>query len=254
MSEMLRLINVVKRFGGLKAVDKVSLTINKGELVGLIGPNGSGKSTLFNVISGLYKPDEGEICFLGERIDGLPSYKIFEKGLVRSFQNPRLFLGMRSLENMLLVPPGQIGEKARYAPIHRIWSPQELDYAQEAFELMKFLNLNQVSKHLSSELSGGQMKLLELGRGLIAKPKLLLLDEPTAGVAPKLAREIFEKIIELKKLYNVTFFIIEHRLEMLFDYVEHIFVMHNGKIIAEGNKEDIINNPLVKKVYLGEGL
>jgi branched-chain amino acid transport system ATP-binding protein len=251
MNEILKVINVVKSFGGLKAVDGVSLTINKGELVGLIGPNGSGKTTLFNVVSGLYKPDEGEIYFLGERIDGLPSHKIFEKGLVRSFQNPRLFLGMSCLENMLIAPKNQIGEKARYAPFHRVWAPQELEYGEEAFELMRFLNLNQASKYLSSEISGGQMKLLELGRGLIAKPKLLLLDEPTAGVAPKLAREIFEKIIELKKSYDVTFFIIEHRLEMLFDYVEHVFVMHNGKIIASGSKEDVVNNPLVRKVYLG---
>lgn len=251
MSEMLKLVNVVKSFGGLRAVDGVSLTINKGELVGLIGPNGSGKTTLFNVISGFYRLDKGEIYFLGERIDGLPPYEVFKRGLVRSFQNPRLFFGMTTLENALVSPPKQIGEKARHAPIHRIWTPQEINYANEAFELMKFLNLDQASRHVASELSGGQMKLLELERGLMGRPKLLLLDEPTAGVAPKLAREIFERIIELKKSYEVTFFIIEHRLEMLFDYVEHVFVMHRGKIIAHGTREEIVNDPLVKKVYLG---
>lgn len=249
--DLLRLDKVVKNFGGLRAVDEVSLSIHEGHFAGLIGPNGSGKTTLFNVISGFNKPDRGEIYFGDKKIDGFSQDQIYKMGLIRTFQNPRLFLGMATLENLLVPPVNQVGEKVRYAPLRQRWRPQEISLAEEGVNLAETLELGGVVSNLASDVSGGQMKLLELGRSMMGKPKLLLLDEPTAGISPKLAREIFERILRLRETHGVTFFIIEHRLEMLFDYVEHVFVMHQGKIIAQGTKDEVVNDPTVKKVYLG---
>lgn len=252
MVKILELVEVTKTFEGLRAVDGVSLSVEKGSLTGLIGPNGSGKTTLFNVISGVYRPDMGKIYFEGERIDGLPPYKIYEKGLVRSFQIPRLFFNMTTLENGLIPPRKQIGEKFTNAPFHKTWRTQEIKFAKNFTRITNFLNLTSIVGNLASEASGGQMKLLELSRGLMGEPKMLLLDEPTAGVAPKLAREIFEHIIYLRDEYNITFFVVEHRLDLLFDYVEYVFVMNYGKIILQGTPNEIINNPNLIEIYLGE--
>ncbi len=251
MTPILEVSQLSKSFGGVHAVDGVSLNVEKGALVGVIGPNGSGKTTLFNVISGFYKPDSGRILLDGDDVTGLPPYTTFAKGLARSFQNPRLFVGMTMLENELLPPKGQIGERLLKAPVHRSWRSQEIDLAQEGVGIMNMLTLDRVARNLASEVSGGQMKLEELGRVLIAHPKVLLLDEPTAGVAPKLGREIFRQIVRLRDDYDLTFLIVEHRLEMLFDYVEHVVVMHQGKVITEGKSEDIVKNKTVIDVYLG---
>ena len=249
--QILEIVNVTKRFGGLKAVDDVSLNIENGGVVGLIGPNGSGKTTLFNTIAGLYKPDFGKIYYSKERIDGLPPNKIFEKGLVRSFQNPRLFPEMTVLENVLVSARDQRGEKARYAPLHWTWRPDEIKHAATAANITSKLNLDGVVTNLSAEISGGQMKLLELGRCLMGNPKLLLLDEPAAGVAVGLAHKIFDEILYLKEKYGMTFLIIEHRLEMLFRYVKEIFVMYRGRIIAHGTPDEIASDQTVVNCYLG---
>ena len=251
MSEILRLENVVKCFESLRAVDGVSLSIKEGTVTGLIGPNGSGKSTLFNVIAGLDRADEGKIWFNGIRIDNLPPHKIFALGLVKSFQDPRLFLGMTVLDNMLVPPKGQKGESPVIAPLHSKWRDQEIRLAKKSSELLDKLLLRGLHKTLSAEISGGQMKLLEMGRTLMAEPKMLLLDEPTSGVAPKLARDIFERLLKLREEFNLTLFIIEHRLEVLFDYVEYVYVMHRGQVIAEGKPEEILENKVVAEVYLG---
>lgn len=181
----------------------------------------------------------------------MPAYETYAKGLVRSFQNPRLFLGMTTLENSLVPPKNQIGEKLLNAPLARTWSEQEKELAGESLEIMKMLTLDQVARNLASEISGGQMKLMELGRSLMGKPKVLLLDEPTAGVAPKLGREIFHHIVDLRDNYDLTFAIIEHRLEMLFDFVDRVIVMHRGKVITEGKPDEVVKNPMVIDVYLG---
>lgn len=251
MTDILQLEDVVKCYESLRAVDGVSLSIEEGTVTGLIGPNGSGKSTLFNVVSGLERADRGRIWFKGIRIDNLPPHKIFSLGLVKSFQDPRLFLGMTVLDNMLVPPKGQIGESPLNAPIHSRWRAQEVELAKKSCDLLDRLLLRGLHRVLSSEISGGQMKLLEMGRTLMAEPKMLLLDEPTAGVAPKLARDIFERLLSLREEFNLTLFIIEHRLEVLFDYVEYVYVMHRGKILAEGKPEEILNNKVVADVYLG---
>jgi branched-chain amino acid transport system ATP-binding protein len=249
---MLKLVNVTKSFGALRAVDGVSFEVGEGTLTGLIGPNGSGKSTLFNVIAGVYKPDSGEVYFRGERIDGLPPDEVFQKGIVRSFQIPRLFKGMTVLSNTLIPPRDQIGEKVRYAPFQRTWKGQEINNARTAQSIMRTLQLNEVLTNLSTHISGGQMKLLEIGRASMGKPRMLLLDEPTAGVAPKLAHEIFEKIRSLARDFGITCFVIEHRLELLFDFVEKVFVMHRGRILAQGTKDEVVKNRTVVDVYLGD--
>lgn len=241
-----------KHFGGIRAVDGLTVGVDEGSLVGLIGPNGSGKSTLFNVISGVYKPDAGSITFREDRIDGLDPHEIYAKGIVRSFQSPRLFLGMTVLENALVPPRGQKGETVVNAPIPSRWSGQETALATDALGTLARNQLEAVRLNWATDVSGGQMKLLEVSRAMMGEPKLLLLDEPTAGVAPKLAGEIFETIVGLRREQGLTFLIIEHRLDVLLNYVERVLVMHEGKLIFDGGPREAVNDPQVIDAYLGE--
>jgi len=249
---LLELSDVHKHFGGVRAVDGVSVRIDRNELVGLIGPNGSGKSTLFNVISGVFAPDAGEIYFEGERIDGLEPYDVFARGIVRSFQNPRLFVGMNVFENVMLAPRHQVGEHWSIAPFRSRWASQEAELAEKATETLHRMTLTPVALNRASEVSGGQMKLLEISRALAAEPKLLLLDEPTAGVAPKLSRQIFDSIRLMRDELGFTFLIVEHRLDVLFDYVERVLVMNNGRLIADGRPDEVVRDQRVIDAYLGE--
>lgn len=220
--------------------------------MGLIGPNGSGKSTLFNVISGVYRPDGGRVLFRGERIDGRDPDDIFARGVVRSFQNPRLFLGMTVLENVLLPPRHQTGERVLHAPFPRRWTDQEKSLAEDALENLARHQLDGVRMHWATDVSGGQMKLLEVSRAMMGEPRLLLLDEPTAGVAPKLATEIFEAILELRKEFGLTFVIIEHRLSVLFEFVERVLVMDKGRLLFDGDPAACVEDPRVLESYLGD--
>lgn len=248
---LLKLENVNKSFGNLRAVEEVSLEIQAGQIIGLIGPNGSGKSTLLNLISAITPIDDGRILFASQDISKASSDEVFQLGLVRSFQDPSLFFKMTVLDNSLLPVKQQRGEKPYLAPFHHLWHKQE---EAKALETAKVLDQLQLRKHyasLASDLSGGQMKLLELGRSLMGQPKLLLLDEPTAGVAPKLAYTIFEAIAELRKL-GLTFLIVEHRLDILFNFVDRLFVMHLGEVIAQGTPADISANKAVRDIYFGD--
>ncbi len=233
-------------------MDDVSFQVQPGQIVGLIGPNGSGKSTLMNVIAGTLPPDSGRMAFDGHDITGQSTDAIFRLGLARSFQDPSLFQRMNVLDNALLPVKGQSGERPGLAPLHRLWRGEERTNARRAADILTRLKLRGHVDALASDLSGGQMKLLELGRSLMGEPKMLLLDEPTAGVAPNLAYEIFEQIEAMRTELGLTFLIVEHRLEILFDFVDHLYVMHLGQIIAQGTPKEIATDAHVREVYFGE--
>jgi branched-chain amino acid transport system ATP-binding protein len=252
MSDLLTIHKVSKSFESLLAVNEVSLSVQPGQIAGLIGPNGSGKSTLLNLISGVLPLDSGRITFDGHDLTRRSADEIFQRGLVRSFQDPSLFFRMTVLDNALLPVKRQAGENPAHAPLHQRWTPQESSLATAAGKTLDELQLGRHYKVRAADLSGGQMKLLELGRSLMGEPKLLLLDEPTAGVAPKLAYTIFEEIERLRQSLGLTFVIIEHRLEILFDFVDTVFVMHAGSLLAHGTPAEISANARVREIYFGD--
>ncbi|MEN3047361.1 MAG: ABC transporter ATP-binding protein [Candidatus Caldarchaeales archaeon] len=243
--------DLTKRFGGLVAVNRVSFSVDRGELVGLIGPNGSGKTTLFNLIAGVLKPDEGEIIFEGERIDGLRPDEVFRKGVIRSFQIPRTFWHVTVAENLALPAHPQVGERPHAAPFRRLWRRQELEVARRVSEVAEFLKLDAVHRNWGSEISGGQMKLTEIGRSMMSGGKLVLLDEPAAGVAVPLAHEIFRHIQAINRSSLTTFIIIEHKLDVLLEYVRRVLVMHEGRIIYDGDPTGAVRDRRVVEAYLG---
>lgn len=248
---MLVIDGLQKHFGGLMAVNRVSLTVEPGKIVGLIGPNGSGKSTLVNVVSGLLPSDGGAVRFDGADITGMVPDEIFAQGLVRGFQYPAIYFRMSVLDNTLLPVKGQSGENPWLAPFWGFWRKQEHHAAEDAYRILNDLELSKHFGNLGSDLSGGQMKLLELARTLLGEPKMILLDEPTAGVNPVLARRIFEEIAVMRERLGITFFIIEHRLDILFDFVDEVYVMHMGEIIAHGHPDEVANDPTVRSAYFG---
>lgn len=244
--------NVSKSFGGVRAVDDVTFAVRRGSVTGLIGQNGSGKSTLFNLISGVWRKDSGgSITFEGRRIDRLPPHKIFGLGLGRTFQTPRLFTGMTVLENTMVAAKGQKGERPSVAPFPSKWEGQELELAKKAQDQMRPLEIEQLHHKWSNEVSGGQMKLVQLSNAIMGDSKMLLLDEPTAGVAPRLAQDIFQSIADERDRKGTTFFIIEHRLGVLFKHVDTVLFMHQGKIIVQGSPEEIVKDQRLTDAYLG---
>jgi branched-chain amino acid transport system ATP-binding protein len=249
---ILELTGLIKCFGPLMAVAGANLNVEEGQIVGLIGPNGSGKSTLLSTVAGQFRPDTGSIRFAGQEIAGLPPARIYDLGVARSYQDPALFFRMSVLDNTLLPAKNQRGERPARAPFHRAWWPQERALALAAGKILGDLDLRARAAAAASDLSGGQMKLLELGRTLVGGPRLLLLDEPTAGVAPALAYRIFDEIARLRREQGISFLIVEHRLEILFDFVDQVYVMHMGQVIAQGAPREIEENALVKEVYFGE--
>jgi len=244
---------ISKSFGGILAVDRVSLSVKRGSITGLIGPNGSGKSTLFNLISGAEKKNPGgSIEFDGHSVDALPPHQRSELGLGRTFQTPRLFTGMTVLENTMVSPRGQKGESPIVAPLRSRWEGQEVELAKKARDQMTHLEIDGLYGNLTSDISGGQMKLAQLSNALMEDPKMLLLDEPTAGVAPRLAQDIFQIISNERERNNTTFFIIEHRLEVLFKHVDKVFAMDEGKIITEGTPASVVKDQKLIDAYLGK--
>ena len=249
---LLQLSQLRKDFGGLRALDGVSLDLPAGAIIGLIGPNGSGKSTLINLIARSANLTAGKITFAGEDISALPPDAAFKRGIARGYQEPALYFKMTVLDNVLLPVKGQRGEQPWFAPRHASWHAQEAAHAQRAFDVLAQVQLLQHYDTLAADLSGGQMKLLEIARALMGDPRLLLLDEPTAGVAPKLAYEIFQQIARLRADHGITFLIVEHRLEILFDFVDYVYVLHLGKLLAAGEPQAIANHPTVREVYFGD--
>ena len=249
---LLELKSIRKDYGGLRAVDDVSLHVPEGAIIGLIGPNGSGKSTLINLIAGTSDLSAGRIIFDGDDISDYSSDQVFRQGIARGYQEPALYFKMTALDNALLPVKGQRGEDPWHAPWRRRWQAQEEAHARSAIDVLEQVRLLQHYDTLASDLSGGQMKLLEIARALMGEPKLLLLDEPTAGVAPNLAYEIFQQIRRLRDDHGITFLIVEHRLEILFDFVDYVYVMHLGNLLAEGSADDIAKHATVREVYFGD--
>ncbi len=249
---LLRIREVSKHFGGVYAVNGVSLDINHGGIYGLVGPNGSGKSTLFNTILGLHRPDQGEIYFNGKCINNLVPHQIYELGLVNAFQIPRLFHSLSVLDNMLVAARGHQGDSLFNSLfLRRRWQEQEKGLIEEALDILELVELEQWALSPAGELSGGQRKLLEVARGLMAKPRLLLLDEPAAGINPVLGKKIFQKLSDFSH-NGIAFFIVEHRLEILFEFASWIYVMDKGRIVIEGEPQAIIDDPTFYAIYLGE--
>ena len=249
---LLKITDITKSFGGLHAVDGVSIDVNAESIVGLVGPNGSGKTTLFNVIFGLQKADHGHVYFNNKRIDHLAPHRVFTRGMVNSFQFPRLFYQLTTLDNMLLAARGHRGDSLINSLfLRKGWQYQEDELTQKALEILELLELAHLTLAPAGELSGGQRKLLEIGRALMADPVLLLLDEPAAGVNPVLGRKIFEKIEHFRQR-GMSFFIIEHRLEILTEFADWIYVMDKGKVVIEGEPEEVVNSPVFYDIYMGE--
>lgn len=249
---MLKIEQLTKNFGGLRALNRCSFEVKQGTITGLIGPNGAGKTTLFNVITGFFYPDGGQISFLGSRIDRLPPNKIFSKSLYRTFQIPREFGQMTVLENLMLIPAGQKGEYIFYnwlAP-KRV-RKQEAEIRDKALDVLEFVELIDLKDDYAGSLSGGQKKLLELAKSLMADPKIVLLDEPGAGVNPTLMNKLVDNIRKSCELRNITFFLIEHDMDMVMNLCDPIIVMSEGQKLTEGPPEEIKRDPRVLEAYLG---
>ncbi len=252
---MIRAEDVSKHFGGLKAVDHVSLEIAEGSITGLIGPNGAGKTTLFNTIAGLYAPTGGRIFLDDEDITGLKPHQLFNKGLLRTFQIAHEFTRLSVVENLMMVPAQQSGENLVNAWFRRGQvAAEEARIYQRAQEVIAFLNMGHLADEIAGNLSGGQKKLLELGRTMMVDAKIVFLDEVGAGVNRTLLREIGDAIIKLNQEKNYTFCMIEHDMDFIARLCDPVICMAEGKVLAQGTAEEVKNNEEVIEAYLGRGL
>jgi branched-chain amino acid transport system ATP-binding protein len=249
---ILQVEELTKRFGGVRAVDGCSFTVQSGTITGLIGPNGAGKTTLFNLLTGFHRPDAGLVRFKGSEITGLPPHAVFRRRICRTFQIPREFRDLTVLENLMVVPEGQIGE--------RLWTPwllpgrlarQEAAIRARALEVLALVNLVALRDAPAWTLSGGQKKLLELARTIMADPELLLLDEPGAGVNPTQMKELIRHIEWLRRERGVTILLIEHDMDLVMRVCDPIIVMSEGRTLAEGPPDVIRRDRRVLEAYLG---
>jgi len=251
-NQLLRVDALRKAFAGLVVTDDASLAVEEGTITGLIGPNGAGKSTLFNLISGFYKPDAGTVTLGGTDITGWSPYKIARKGLVRTFQTPRKLEGMTVRENMLVGAQTQAGES-----ILPIWlSPSrvlkdERNNLDRAEEMLELFALDHLADEPATDLSGGQFKLLELARAMMADPDIMLLDEPVSGVNPTLAGTLAEHIATLNEDQGMTLLIIEHDIDFIMSLADPIIVLDQGKVLTEGSPDAVRNDDRVIEAYLG---
>jgi len=250
----LRVEGLRKEFGGITAVDGATFEVEAGSLTGLIGPNGAGKSTTFNCITGIYEPTGGTVYFDGEDVTGLAPYQVAQRGLVRTFQIARELGEMSVLENVMLAPRDQRGEA-----LWRSVTPgvrggvveQEAEVRDRAWEMLEFFEIDHLAEEFAGNLSGGQRKLLEMARVLMTDPEMVLLDEPLAGVNPSLENKLLDHVHDLRA-EGYTFLLVEHDMEVIMENCEHIIVMHQGSVLAEGDAEDIRSNEAVIEAYLGD--
>lgn len=251
MGTILQTRDLRKSFGRLAALDGVTLGVEEKKVTILIGPNGSGKTTLINVIMGLYKPDSGSVVYDSTDVTGWQPHKLYHRGLARTFQIPALFWDLTVLENVLVAAKDNPGESFLKAPFRSTWIKEEEEEVAAAGKILALLGLSTHWNQPAYQLSGGQMKLLEVGRALMSGAKFLLLDEPISGVNPTLAHEIFARIIRLRDELGITFFIVEHRLDIALSYVDYVNVMAYGKLLTSGRPEEVISDDRVIEAYLG---
>ena len=252
--DILKIKNLTKYFGGLAAVSNCSFNIKKGTITGIIGPNGSGKTTLFNLIAGNLNSSTGQVFFNDEDITNVPSYELFSKGILRTFQIAHEFTNLSVLENLMMVPANQSGEKLMTALLKpSLVRTEELAVKQKAQDVVDFLNLTHLSNELAGNLSGGQKKLLELGRTMMVDAKLVLLDEVGAGVNRTLLKDLGTAIYKLNKEEEYTFCMIEHDMEFISRLCNPVIVMAEGSVLFEGTAEEAKKDEKVIESYLGRG-
>ena len=249
---LLELHNLYKGFGGVQAVNRCTFSVEEGTITGLIGPNGAGKTTLFNLITGSYKLDQGRVLFQNKDITGFAPYQVFHEGICRTFQITREFGEMTVLENLMLVPAQQAGERLLASwLLRRKVRRQEEQVYQKAIEVLEFVNLIHLKNEYAGNLSGGQKKLVELARTMMANPKMILLDEPGAGVNPSLMNKLVEHIEKLRDELGVTFLLIEHDMDLVMNLCNPVVVMSEGSKLMEGTADEVRNDARVLDAYLG---
>ena len=242
---LLEIENLTKHFFRLSALSRVSLSVEPGELLGVIGPNGSGKTTLFNCVTGVLRPSDGQVLLQGEDITGRSADRVYQRGIARTFQLIQLFPEMTVLENMLVA-----AQEKRGTLLSRLLRREEAETATRALELLEFLGIAGLKENLASNLSYGQQKLLDFGMALMSDPQLILLDEPMAGVNPTMIKNLIGHILELNAR-GYTFVVIEHNMEVVMSLCRRIVVLSQGERIAEGTPTEIADNPLVLDAYFG---
>ncbi|UCE56470.1 MAG: ABC transporter ATP-binding protein [Desulfobacterales bacterium] len=250
---MLKVNKINKHFGGVQAICDCTLEVEKGTITGLIGPNGAGKTTLFNVITGFYKPGSGQIHFNDEDITGLQPYQIFRRGLFRTFQITREYKEMSVLENLLLIPKGQVGER-----LWNVWfkaktiAEQEQENLDKAQEILEFLEMKSKKDMPAKHLPGGEKKLLELGRMMMVDLDMVLLDEPGAGIPPILQNKVLDYIKKMSRERGLTLFVVEHDMNVIMNLCDPIIVMTDGSVLTQGSPEEVRSDKRVIQAYLGQ--
>ncbi|WP_346355121.1 ABC transporter ATP-binding protein [Azotosporobacter soli] len=250
---LLKATKLSKVFGGLRAVSNFEVDINQGELVGLIGPNGAGKTTAFNLLTGVYEPSEGEIEFDGRSIVGLKPYQITQRGIARTFQNIRLFSNLSVLDNVKIAYHFHV----KYGLVESVlrmgrYFKEEEEIEAKALRFLEIFQLADKKDEIAKNLPYGEQRRLEIARALAAQPKLLLLDEPAAGMNPQETQQLMQMIRWIRKEFNLTILLIEHDMNLVMNVCERIYVLDYGSIIAKGTPQEIKNNPRVIEAYLGE--